>query len=125
MGAVYVDIGGLAPLVNGFEHHVGIDESDNQSAQEDDEQNYSGRSGFKQLAKQKYVENESKHNCHAPPATLAMDATVPPTFTMLSAMPAAPPKMACVMLGMNSILMMNATKTIKQGMRLAIHISIE
>lgn len=37
----------------------------------------------------------------------------------------APPKIACVMLGMKSILMMKAIKTIVHGMRLASHISIE
>ena len=62
---------------------------------------------------------------YAPPAKATVDAAFATKFPMLPAIPAAPPKMACVMLGMNSILMMNATKTIKQGMRLAIHISIE
>ena len=56
---------------------------------------------------------------------MAIEATAPPTFDTLSAKPAVPPNIACVMLGMKSMLMMKAMKTIVQGMRFASHISIE
>ena len=59
------------------------------------------------------------------PAIMAMEATAPPTFETLSAKPAVPPKIVCVMLGIRSILMMKAMKTIVQGIRFASHISIE
>jgi hypothetical protein len=59
------------------------------------------------------------------PAIMAMEATAPPTLDTLSAIPAVPPKIAWVMLGIKSKLMMKAMKTIVQGIRLASHISIE
>src|SRR6202012_6263628 len=63
---------------------------------------------------------------HAPPPLFASNTAPPPTAPGAAATsPAAPPKMACVICGMNNILMMNATKTIKQGIKFAIHISIE
>ena len=62
---------------------------------------------------------------YIPPAIATVDAALAMNPPMFPAIPAAPPKMAWVMLGMKSILMMNATKTMRHGIRFAIHISIE
>jgi hypothetical protein len=59
------------------------------------------------------------------PAIMAIEAAAPPALATLSAIPAVPPKIAWVMLGIKSKLMMKAMKTIVHGIRLASHISIE
>jgi hypothetical protein len=56
---------------------------------------------------------------------MAIEAAAPPALATLSAIPAVPPKIAWVMLGIKSKLMMKAMKTIVQGIRFANHISIE
>jgi hypothetical protein len=122
MGAVRVDMGSMCPFFKGDKQVRGVNQNYKGEANEKHRERDPDRPRNTKPAKSQKAEKEGPHT-H--PAIMATEATAPPTLETLSAMPAVPPKIACVMLGIKSRLMMKAMKTIVQGIRFASHISIE
>jgi hypothetical protein len=118
-------MGILTPLSYRLENGVRISKPCNESASKNQRQRYSDESELQYAPNESDLQYEAEHGCQAPPAAIPIDDAVPMTFVTLSAIPAAPPKIACVMLGIKSMFTMKATNTMMQGMRFASHISIE
>src|SRR5665213_70383 len=112
------------PFGKSVEDHGGVDQSGNQAAENNDEDDVAEWSTQTEPPKSEYINQEPEHG-YAAPAMTAVETALVMAPPMLPAIPAAPPKIACVMLGIKSMLMMNAIKTIVHGMRFASHISIE
>ena len=117
-----VDMSRIRPFLKSDKQAQCIDESRENQA---DHQHSEGVTDGLRETESAKDQKADKEGPHTHPAIMAIEATAPPTLDTLSAIPAVPPKIAWVMLGMKSILMMKAMKTIVQGMRLASHISIE
>jgi hypothetical protein len=124
MGRVRLDMRKITPLHYRTHYHVCVDQSRNQNPEKDRKERESDKPKQKDATNKSSLQSGAKDRSQNPPA-IPIDVAVPMTFLMLSAIPAAPPKIACVMLGMKSMFTMKATNTMMQGMRFASHISIE
>jgi hypothetical protein len=123
-------MGSLTPFQNCLENNAGVNHAreHNTDCEEDEQRFHAALSGATacDCAPKEKRQQEIPHRYARHPFFMRnKPAALPAAPVAAEVNPAAPPKMAWVMLGIKSMLMMKTTKTIRHGMRFAIHISIE